>query len=107
MRSTSPDEVFTGGSGADHFVFADGNGDDSVTDFSAGAGGDVLTLVLGVGDTDGLNATNADTVAEILARGTQQGDNTVFDLGQGHSVTLTGVRLTDLVASNFEIVATL
>lgn len=106
MQSTTTDEIFSGGGGIDHFVIEEANGDDIISDFVAGAGGDVLTLRLGAGDTDGINATNTDTVAEILARGTQQGDDTVFDMGQGHSVTLTGVRLTDMVDGNFEIVET-
>lgn len=106
VRAAAGDELFTGGAGADHFLFEDGNGDDSIADFVAGSGGDVFILLLGADDTDGINGTGVDTIAELLAKGTQQGDDTVFDLGQGHSVTLTGVRLTDLVNANFEVVET-
>ncbi len=106
FRSTSSREVFIGGAGADHFVFGDGSGVDQIKDFSPGASGDVLTLLLGAGDNDGINGSGVDTVAELMAKGSQQGSDTVFDLGGGNTVRLVGVTLTDLGTANFEVVPT-
>lgn len=105
MVSSDADEVFMGMGGADHFAFGDGSGVDSIKDFRAGAAGDVITLLLGDGDTDGLNGTGVDTVAEVMARGTQRGADTVFDFGSGNTVRLVGVLLQDLATDNFEVVA--
>ena len=105
MRSSSANEIFTGGSGADHFVFADGSGTDEIRGFVAGSSGDRITLLLGVGDSDGLNATGVDTTSEALARASQQGGDVMIDLGAGNSIKLTGVMLDDLRTANFEVVA--
>jgi hypothetical protein len=103
MVSTAANEVFVGMGGSDHFVIPDAAGIDTIKDFLTGAGGDVLTLLLGIGDTDGLNSTGVDTVAEALAKGIQQGADTVFDFGAGNTVRLVGVTLGDLTADNFEV----
>ena len=103
MVSTAANEVFVGMSGSDHFVIPDAAGIDTIKDFLTGAGGDVLTLLLGIGDTDGLNGTGVDTVTEALAKGSQQGADTVFDFGAGNTVRLVGVSLGDLTADNFEV----
>jgi hypothetical protein len=105
MRSSSANEIFSGGSGSDHFVFTDGSGTDEIRGFVAGSSGDLITLLLGVGDSDGLNATGVDTTAEALARASQQGGDVMIDLGAGNSIRLTGVMLDDLRTSNFEVVA--
>jgi hypothetical protein len=44
-----------------------------------------------------------DTVAEALAKGSQQGADTVFDFGAGNTVRLVGVTLNELTADNFEV----
>ncbi len=103
LISTSADESFQVGAG-DHLVLADSSGNDEVRGFVAGAGGTVLTINLGANDTDGLNGTGIDTIAEILARASQQGNDVYFNLGNGHSVLLVGVTLTDLANGNFEVV---
>ncbi len=103
MMSSAANEVFVGMGGADHFVIPDGAGVDTIKDFSTGASGDVLTLLLGTGDTDGLNGSGVDTVAKALAKGSQQGADTVFDFGAGNTVRLVGVALSDLSADNFEV----
>mgnify|MGYP000246300659 CR=1 FL=1 len=103
MMSSAANEVFVGMGGADHFVIPDGAGVDTIKDFSTGASGDVLTLLLGMGDTDGLNGSGVDTVAKALAKGSQQGADTVFDFGAGNTVRLVGVALSDLSADNFEV----
>ena len=104
LTSTSSNEIFRGGVGADHFVIADGNGQDQIRDFSAGTGGDVITVLLGANDVDGLNATGVDTVAELLARCSDQGGSTMIDLGGGNSLLLANVNVATLVGANFELV---
>jgi hypothetical protein len=103
LYSSSLTEIFSGGGGADHFVFQDGSGNDKINGFTAGTGGDVLTLVLGIGDTDGLNGSGVDTVSEAMAHATQQGSDVVIDLGAGNSIQLMGVSVDTIVAANFEV----
>lgn len=107
IRSTSANEIFSGGDGADHFVFGDASGKDEIRGFQVGAGGDVLSIVLGSGDSDGLNASGLDTLAELKAQASQRDANVLVDLGGGNSVTLVGVLLTDLVDGNFEVAKTI
>ena len=104
LIGTSENEIFYGYSGSDHLVLADGSGTDQTRDFVAGSGGDVLSILLGADDSDGLNGTGVDTASEVMARANQQGDDTVIDLGAGNQITLVGVTSSDLVSANFEIV---
>ena len=103
LRSTVSNEIFTGGLGADRFVFADGSGSDEVRGFAAGAGGDIITSVLGLNDTDGLNASGVDTASKLMAKGVQQGADVLFDLGLGNSLRLVGVLVDDLKLENFGV----
>ena len=102
LRSGSTNEIFTGGAGADHFVFADDSGVDEIRDFVAGAAGDRITLVLGVGDSDGLNGSGISSATLALGKASQQGSDVLIDLGAGNSVKLIGVLVENLVAANFE-----
>ena len=104
ILGTSANEIFTGGAGSDHFVLGDNSGVDQARGFVAGSGGDVLSILLGANDTDGLNGTGVDTVAEIMAHAAQQGSDTLVDLGDGNSILLVGVSSSSLTAANFEIV---
>ena len=103
LQSTVSDEIFNGGLGADRFVFEDANGTDEIRGFVAGDGGDVITVILGLTDSDGLNATGIDTASELLAKAVQQGDDVVFDFGLGNSLRLAGVLVDDLSVANFGI----
>ncbi len=67
------------------------------------AGGDVITAVLGLNDTDGLNASGVDKGSELMAKGTQQGADVLFDLGLGNSLRLVGVLVDDLKLENFGV----
>ena len=107
LQSTSSDEIFNGGLGADRFVFGDDNGSDEIRGFAAGDGGDVITVILGLTDTDGLNATGVDTASELLAKAVQQGDDVVFDFGLGNSLRLAGVLVDDLSVANFGILTSI
>ena len=104
LTGSSENEIFYGYEGSDHFVIGDGSGTDQVRGFVAGSGGDVITILLGANDTDGLNGTGIDTVTEVMAKAAQQGSDTLIDLGSGNSVLLVGVTATSLTAANFEIV---
>ena len=106
LRSTSANEVLTGGAGVDHFVFADGSGADEIRDFVAGATGDSITLVLGASDSDGLNGSGVNSATLALGRASQQGSDVLIDLGAGNSVRLIGVLVENLVAANFEVTNT-
>lgn len=106
MRSSSANEIFSGGLDADHFVFGDGSGQDEIRDFLVGATGDRITLVLGAGDSDGLNASGVNTATLALARASQQGSDVMIDLGAGNSIKLIGVSLDGLLAANFEVTNT-
>jgi Ca2+-binding RTX toxin-like protein len=104
IQGTSENEIFTGGAGSDHIVLGDDSGVDQARGFVAGSGGDVLSILLGSNDTDGLNGTGVDTVAEIMAHAAQQGSDTWVDLGAGNSILLVGVSSSSLTSANFEIV---
>ena len=63
----------------------------------------MITAVLGLNDTDGLNASGVDTVSKLMAKGAQQGADVLFDLGLGNSLRLVGVLVDDLKLDNFGI----
>lgn len=85
----------TGGAGVDRFVFTTGAGDDIITDFSSA---DRLRF------DDALWAGTVSSVAELLAERAQiiAGD-VVFDLMNGHSVTLDGVSSLAGLAARIEL----
>ena len=72
--------------------------------FVAGSGGDVLSILLGASDSDGLNGTGVDSVSELLALAEQRGEDAYFDLGGGNEVTLVGVSVDGLSSANFELI---
>jgi Ca2+-binding RTX toxin-like protein len=83
----------TGGSGADTFVFANGDGDITVTDFSIG-GGDKIDLSGLTGVTD-----FADLSAHHMS---QNGANTEITSGNGDVLVLENVTKGDLSSAQFE-----
>ena len=83
-------DVLTGGAGSDTFVVSKGYGSDTVTDFQAGFGGDVLRL----------QNYGFVTFASFLAAATQVGSDTVVTLSSSETLTLQNVALSTLVASN-------
>jgi hypothetical protein len=104
MLSTNANEIFTGGLGSDQYVIASGNGKDVWRDFMAGVGGDVLSVNLSDAELTGLNGAGVTDVDGLLARGIQQGNDVLFNLGANNAITLIGVAKADLVSANFEFV---
>ena len=93
LEGGSGDDTMTGGLGDDSFVFADGHGNDTITDFVAGAaGGDVIDL---------RRLTAAASFTDVMAAAAQIGDDTVIDFGDGNSITLLGVGSTQLEEQDF------
>lgn len=88
-------DVLYGGTGNDLFVFANGDGNDTIMDFTAGAGvGDVINIA---------DFTFADFTA-VTNAATDNGFDTTITLDGDDSVTLIGVRVTDLDQDDFQLV---
>ena len=91
-------DILRGQFNADIFLFADGHGQDTVTDFDASNAFEKLdfsevSAITGLADLDlGSAATGA---------ATQVGSDVLIDTGGGNSVLLLGVSLSDLDASDF------
>ena len=84
-------DFLTGGLGIDTFVFASGDGADTVMDFNAkGAAHEIIDL------------SAVDSVASFEDLSLEQvGKNVVIDLGDGDKITLKNVVLANLDASDF------
>jgi hypothetical protein len=82
-----------GGPGADRFVFGGNFGQDAITDFKTDQAGKLIVL----------RETSSITSFADLTRNhlTAEGNNTVIDDGQGNSITLLCVRVSDLSANDF------
>ncbi|APE45059.1 hypothetical protein BOO69_17800 [Sulfitobacter alexandrii] len=86
------DDILRGDFNGDTFVFADMHGNDTVVGFDAFSGNEVL-------DFSGLSSIN--TIGEALAAASTVGGSTVIDTGNGNSILLLGVNISDLDASDF------
>ncbi len=83
-------DTITGGAGADTFVFASGDGSDTITDFENGTDKIDLSAVSEVSEFNNLTIT-------------QEGDDTKIDLGENvGEIILEDFTSTDLDASDFE-----
>jgi hypothetical protein len=85
-------DTLFGDTGDDVFVFTDGAGDDTVTDFEAGAGTDDQLDVSDFGFAD---------LADLLASTNDAGADTVITLDGDDSLTLIGVSKADLQEDDF------
>lgn len=90
IYSAFGNQTLAGGAGQDTFVIRARHGSDTITDFEAGPGGDVLRL----------QDYGFRTFADVLAAATQQGADTVIQLKAGEALTLKNVLVTSLATSN-------
>lgn len=99
LESSSIDEIFTGGNGADIFEFRDGSGTDRISDFKAGE--DKIEILANV------NNLSISTGAGFLGKVNDTSDGALLDLGTAngdtHSILLVGVSKEDLSADDFLI----
>ena len=86
-------DVLTGGAGSDTFVIATGNGNDIITDFQTGAGGDILQL----------NRTDFRTLADVTAAMKQVGTDAVLTLASGETITLENANVQNFTTANVSI----
>ncbi|MEA2884655.1 MAG: hypothetical protein QOH32_3911 [Bradyrhizobium sp.] len=93
MDGGAGNDFLTGGAGNDSFIFRFGSGADTITDFAAGPGTD-----------DRLDLTalaSSYSLADVMARATQHGADTVIDFGGGDSITLQNVPKSYLSGADF------
>lgn len=92
-------DTLTGGAlDLDRFVYRAGDEADIVTDFNARDG------LAGIHDVLVLSHAGITTFQQALSFASQMGSDTVFNFGQGDTLTLRGVQQSSLHASNFEFV---
>ncbi len=85
-------DYIDGGAGIDTVVFRPGDGYDYVGDFTAGAGGDVIDLRMW---------TAIHSLADLQPYQDANGGNAAIDFQNGDGLTLAGVAVSSLTASNF------
>ncbi|MCC0026270.1 MAG: M10 family metallopeptidase C-terminal domain-containing protein [Brucellaceae bacterium] len=85
-------DVLSGGAGDDLFVFAEGFGQDRITDFDASSAGERI-------DLSGVSAIT--DFADLQGMMSQSGTDVLIDAGGGDTITLAHVALADLDASDF------
>ena len=85
-------DLLTGGFNADTFIFADGHGADTITDFDATNNAEKI-------DFSGLSTMG--DIASVLAASFQTGADVLIDTGGGNSILLQNVLLSDLDANDF------
>lgn len=82
-------DTLTGGSGADTFVYRDGDGNDTITDLSEQ---DVIAF----------DMAEIQNFSDVQARMMQDGADTVITFDSGETITLQGVTFANVSASNFQ-----
>src|SRR6266404_4944552 len=87
-------DVLTGGGGIDTFVVAAGNGNDIITDFQTGVGGDILQL----------NNAGFKTLADGTAAMKQVGTDVVLTIASGETITLENTSVQNFTSANVNIV---
>ena len=92
LNGGAGDDYLEGGIGNDTFVFAPGDGNDTLADFTAGAGSE---------DVIDVSAFTHSSLSDILSVASQDSTDVVIDLDGGTSVRLLGVNLADLHEDDF------
>ena len=96
LNGGTGDDVLTGAFNADTFVFEDGHGNDTITDFDALSGAEKIDLSA---ITTALITDIADLKANHL--GASAPTDVLIETGTGSSILLQGVDVDDLSASDF------
>ena len=86
------DDILTGGLGADQFMFELGDGNDIITDFAP----------VGQGDTIRFSGVEGLDFETLLSNAIEDGGDVVFNYGEGSTLRLEAVSLSDLTAADFE-----
>lgn len=93
------DDILTGGEDRDTFIFAPGDGNDTITDFDVGSSQWFRQFF--TGDRIDLRAYDFDSDDDVLALATQDGNDTVIQLSESDSIRLVGVDVDDLDTFDF------
>ncbi|MBX9775397.1 MAG: M10 family metallopeptidase C-terminal domain-containing protein, partial [Xanthobacteraceae bacterium] len=91
INGNAGNDTMWGGAADDTFVYS--TGADTIKDFTAGAGG--------VDEIDLRGVSGVYNLADVLARATQVGANTVINFGSGNTLTLENVNRNNLVSGDF------
>ncbi len=87
------DDLLTGNEGVDAFIFAVGNGTDTITDFELGE--DILNL--------GAVATNFTDIAAVITASINTEGGLQINTGAGTSIILEGLTVSDIVQMNIDL----
>ena len=86
-------DTLIGGTGSDTFVFGPHDGIDTITDFQAAAGGDVVLL-------SGISGVSS--YADVLSHLSQVGSNAVLSFGVGETLTFQNVSSSNSSSADFQ-----
>lgn len=89
------DDTLRGGAADDTFIYAPGYGADTIINFTAGTANPTIDQI------DLTAFATIQSFADVLARSTQVGANTVIDFGGGDTLTLQNVQKSSLFAPDF------
>ncbi len=93
------DDILTGGEDRDTFIFAPGDGNDTITDFDVGSSQWFRQYF--TGDRIDVRAYDFGGDDDVLALATQDGDDTIIQLSESDSIRLVGVDVDDLDTFDF------
>ena len=88
LEGGTGNDALTGGEGIDVFIFREGSGTTTITDFEAGY--DIL-------DLEGFGGVSYD---ELISTGTQVGDDVHFDAGNNDLLIMEGFELATMIADD-------
>lgn len=88
------DDILAGGGGNDVFVYFEGSGNDTISDFVSGADNLAIDLELA-------GALGSRSESDFLAAATDSSGGTVFSLSDGGTITLSGISKSTLSVSDF------
>ncbi len=97
---TGSDQL-SGGFGSDTFVFGDGDGADTILDFSLG-NASWWWWNWNKADTIALDIADVATFDDVLDHATEANGDVIFDFGNNDVLTLQNIRLAQLDDSNFD-----